>query len=540
MIIGIDAGGTNTDGVLLKEGEIVRTEKISGSTGKRESIIKVIAGLLDKAGDGRVDRIVLGSTVILNAFLEKKVPSCKAILMPGPGLSPEFAKAGEENLVINGYIDHRGREVESVREEQFSDLKERGGNSDHFAVVAKFSPRNPDLEKKVGSYLSEERTTLGYQLGGELNYPLRSSSAVINTKSKPPFFEFKKDLRDKVKELKGHIPIYFLKSDGAMVSSEVASSIPSLTIKSGPAASIFGLWALTGEPEALAIDIGGTTTDIGIIEEGKVAQSGKLKIGGLESLFPSIEALDMPLGGDLPVSSNGEKISILGQRKGPAAAFGGNNPTVTDALHVLRIFEEGDRDRAIRSIKKLKGDDIEKISEKIVDKFTEKLCDKLTKLIEERGINKNNVKLLGGGVLSRYLMPGISERMNMDFQVPAYSEVAGALGCAVSRPSLETSLRIDSHRGLMIVNGEESKVEKGKRYGPEELKNLAKGKALEFARKMGGKTHDPDQVEILNMRFFNVVKGGRVLGQICDIKSQVKPGVMESLDFDFLRGREKC
>ncbi len=536
MIVGVDAGGTNTDGVLLDESEVIDKKKIPHSEGMRKSIREVISGLLKGRNNDEINRVVIGSTVILNAFLEKKVPSNVAILMPGPGLSPDLARAGEENEVLQGYIDHRGRKVEDLDSKKVKEIAEEFGEKRSFSVVAKFSPRNPILENEIAKYLDDRRTTLGHQLGGRLNFPLRSSSAVINSKSKPAFFDFREGLKRTVPGLGDGIPLYFLKSDGAMINDKTAEILPSLTIKSGPAGSIFGLWALTGEAKGLAVDIGGTTTDIGIIKDGKVSYGEDLEVDGLNSFFPSIEALDIPLGGDLPVRLEDGKVVISGQREGPAAAFGGDQPTLTDALHVLGTFEEGSADRAREKMNERFEGDTRRISRKVLDKFAEEISTKLRELLGERkDLNRDDTKLLGGGVLSRYVLPKVKEKTGMEFRVPPNSEVAGAVGCAVSRPSLETSVRIDSARGEMIVNGEKSHVEEGKTFDPEELKETAKREALKNAKKMGGKTEEIREVEILDMRFFNVVKGRRVRGQICDVKAQVKPGLSASLDSAALR-----
>lgn len=543
MFIGVDAGGTNTDGVLLSENGVVSYYKVPSSPNDIKSIEEVLKLLKKdlKSEDSKLDRIVIGTTLILNSIFESNTESCGCILLPGPGLNPKIAEAAEFNEIINGYVDHRGRVIEDFNKENVKNFKDKVDDEvGSYAVIGKFSTRNPELENKVAKLLDDRPISKGNEISSDLNFPKRSSTTVLNAKTKPIFRKFTDNIEEVLKELNIEAPIYFIKSDGAMLNKSKASEIPSSTIKSGPAVSTLGLYALTGVENALAIDIGGTTTDLGIISNSKPRIKENLEISDYKTFYPTIESVDIPLGGDSLVEVNSNEVKIRKRRKDKAAAFGGKYPTPTDALHYLGEFKEGEREKSEKAIKKLAKNtefNSDELANEIIHKFSRILSEKTEKFIRNHEtLNKNkNIKILGGGVLSKYIVPKISEKVDLEFLIPEYSDVAGAVGAAVSKVSIKTGIHIDTAKGKITVNGNQNSVKKGKKYSKEELKNLAKEKTLKISKEAGLKTEN-EGIEINHMRYFNVVNHRRVQGQICDIESQIKPGITKEINLKTLRG----
>ncbi|KXA97567.1 hypothetical protein AKJ37_02730 [candidate division MSBL1 archaeon SCGC-AAA259I09] len=543
----IDIGGTNTDGVLLSEEGIEFHSKIPSTPNDVESIGKFFEILKTEHSfhPRNIDRIVIGTTLILNSAMEGKMKKCGCVLIPGPGLSPKLVEKGDVNETVAGYIDHRGRKVEDLDErsvERFG--MDNRNDAETYAIVGKFSPRNPELENRASDLLDEEFVSKGNEVSPVLSFPLRVSTTVLNAKSKPVFNGFTRNIEKILEKLDVSAPLYFVKSDGAMLNLEMASKIPSITIKSGPAVSTLGLYALTGIDDALAIDIGGTTTDIGIIDEGNPRIEENLRIVGYDTAFSSVDSVDIPLGGDslVELDPDSNQIQIRKIRKGPAAAFGGEYPTPTDALQVLGEFEAGDRDRAFEALSDLSeesGLDVEGLAERIVEKFCRKISDHLKEFIEEHDTLKlsNDLTFLGGGVLSNFLIPRIANRLGCDFVVPKYSEVAGAVGCAVSRVCLRTRIHIDTARSEMTVNGVQRRIERGKTMSEEKWIDLGREEVLKVSEEAGASFFGGDEVQVKSFRFFNVVERQRVRGQICDIEGQMKPGISDKVDLEKLRGR---
>ncbi len=541
MIIGVDAGGTNTDGVLISNSKIIDKTKVPSTPNNIEGIKKVLKNLTQNQTTKSIKRIVIGTTLILNSVVEDKMGECGSLIIPGPGLSTEIAKKTEYNEIVNGYIDHRGRKVEKLDTDKIKEFKDRYGDQvDSFAVAGKFSTRNPELEKKAASILDDKPVSIGSEIASDLGFPIRTSTTILNAKSLPIFRGFTQNIDQVLSNLGINAPIYYIKSDGAMIDQSTAPKIPSMTIKSGPAVSTLGLFALTGVSNALAIDIGGTTTDLGIISDGNLRREEKLSIKDYDTFFSSIESVDIPLGGDSLVKIQSGEIKIKKSREGRSAAFGGDQPTLTDALHVLDEFNEGNKERSLEVITKLSTEiniDPIDLSRKIVSKFSSEISKITRNFIEnhESLHNQEKITFIGGGVLSRYMVPRISKKLNQDYIIPECSEVAGAIGSAVSKVSIKTGIHIDTAQGKMTVNGERKKAKKGKKYDEEELFNLAKNETIKVSKNSGLRT-EKEEVQIKHMRYFNVVDHRKVQGQICDVEAQINPGITNEVDLNKLRG----
>ncbi|MFP4169979.1 MAG: hydantoinase/oxoprolinase family protein [Methanomassiliicoccales archaeon] len=539
MIVGIDAGGTNTDGVLLSDSRIVSTCKLPSPPDSVSSIGEVLSSLRGSPAfrEGELDRVVIGTTLVLNAAVQDRMDRCGCLLIPGPGLDPRLAMKGELNRAADGYIDHRGRRVEDLVHSQVRDFIEGTEEVGCYAVVGKFSPRNPELEMEAAELMPGAPLSMGHQVGGDLNFPRRAASTVLNAKSLPLLGDFLSELDGAMEEAGVSAPVYLVKSDGAMLSRRAASKLPAATLRSGPAASTLGLMTLTGEERGVAVDIGGTTTDLGMVE-GSLPMTEKVsRVNGEEVSFPSVISTDIPLGGDSAVSIQGGKVIIEPRRRGPSAAFGGEWPTLTDALHVTGDFTSGDRGRAEEAIAGLAasiGSDPGEMAREVIDTFGRMVSSHLEEFLSANHLS-GEVKLLGGGVLSRFILPSVAEREGMECIIPRHAEVAGAVGCAVSKVAMRTTLHIDTARGYMIANGIRTSVESGREFGEEELRNMAREWAIRTSEE-AGMPPGPEEVELLNMRYFNVVQGGRKRGQISDLEAQVRPGVSREVDLSLLRG----
>jgi len=539
MIIGIDAGGTNIDGVLVSRKGMIDSVKVPRDSNELASIEKVLRLLVgrNELNPESINRIVIGTTLILNAALEGKLERCGCILIPGPGLHPSLACAGERNFISEGYIDHRGRKVEDLRPEKIKRFMEENEDLKCFAVVGKFSTRNPELELEAADLIGDRIVSMGHRVAPELGFPRRASATVFNAKSIPIFSSFIEELEHTMNKMGISAPVYFVKSDSAMINTQTAREIPSVTVKSGPAMSTLGLLALTGVNEGVAVDIGGTTTDVGLIINGELKIREKIDLAGYRTFISSIDSIDIPLGGDSPVYIKNGEIVIRRCREGPAAAFGGEKATVTDALHVTGLFTDGDFTKARQAIQQIDFSQTpELLSEKIIDTFCSQIVQEMLEFLDERGI-REIPPLLGGGVLSPYLLPVIAEKIGAQYIIPKFPEVAGAVGCAVARVNILTSIHLDTALGVMTVNGEIRSAEKGVVYSRNDLIRLAEREVLSIVERSGSSC-DARDVVIRSLRCFNVVKWGRVVGQIGDIEAQLRPGISPDVDLRSLRCRK--
>ncbi len=524
MIIGIDTGGTNVDGVLLSEAGVEATAKVPNRE-TRESIATVLEELRADADRFSVDRVVVATTLVVNAAVQRRLPACTNIVVPGPGLAPDRSFFGAENHVAAGAVDHRGRITEDLSYEESPSHEVR-------AITAKFSQRNPSLERELRSNIEAGATAvaLGNESGAGLTFPDRAATTVANARAKPVFSGYEEAVEAALGDVGLDAPIYYLKGDGAMLGDDAMLTTPAHTIRSGSAASALGLVSLTGLEDGITVDIGGTTTDVSRVTEGFPDTAQDVSEGDLDTAYAGVTATSLPIGGDTLIEVTDGDVSLADERVGNAVAFGGEEPTLTDALHVLSIFEVGDREAAVEALESL-PDDPESVATTILHEYESRVAETIETMAEPQ-----TNTLAVGGVLAPYLGPRLSEAASSirDVSVPDEAAVAGAVGCGVARVSVDTALHIDSPRGVKTITavGPErvESVEEGQRFTDSHAREIAMEAAREAAEAAGG---DPDQpAEVLAYDRFSVVERSRVVGQIINARARVIPAIERSFAGD--------
>jgi len=516
MHVGIDTGGTNVDAVAVDatscEEDVRARAKVPGDGPKP------IRTALDRILDGEpVDRVVVTTTLVLNAAVQQRLPTCTNVLVPGPGLHPERAFYGEENHLAGGCVDHRGRVTEETAYEETPE-------SSVVAITAKFGTRNPKPERDVRAEIDREEDAIavGHAAGPGMTFPRRAATTVANAKARPTFAEFATDVAQALSAAGVEAPVYYLKGDGAMLSADAMRTTPAHALRAGPAASALGLLALSGVADAVCVDIGGTTTDVTRLSEGLPATEA-VDAGSLETGYDGVRAVDLPLGGDTRVVADG----LTGEREGKAAAFGGDAPTLTDALHVAGMLTEtgaqeaGDPEAARGAFGRF--DDPATVARMAVGSYVSRVDAAIARLAPDA------TRLVAGGVLAPHLAEPIARAADIDdVVVPDQAGVAGAVGCAAARVSVETGIHVDSARGTMTVSAlgtETEDVEQGRTFTDDEVESLAADRARAAARQAGASSAEDLPVDVRDTRRFNVVERSRVAGQVVDATAQVEPGL---------------
>jgi N-methylhydantoinase A/oxoprolinase/acetone carboxylase beta subunit len=486
-MIGINIGGVNIVCAIL--GEEIRIIKKPSEVGF-ETFAKEIPEL------GK-DKTVVSTSLPLNHILMKyEKLKTLVLLIPGPGLN--YSNYGH---VLKGYVNHRGDVVEKIDEEEIRRILENPGYS-NVAIASKFSVRNPILEEEVKKIVlekfDEKKIALSHHVGG-LNYPARINTTVINAKLKEMIW----NLTD---ELKKYIPnFYYLIGDGSISTPDMVVENPSLLYNSSPAASAFGAIFLTGIKDAVVIDIGGYSTNLIPIENGKPRFVNYLDIMGKRTLLRSVETVTIPFGGN-SVICEGRITEELCK----PIAFGGEKFTLTDAMNCMGQ-EIGDF-RASRNFK-------EKVDYDIA-------FQQFISLIAANLIDLNAEKIIGTGYLSPYIIPEIARKAKASYVIPKFYDGVRAIGSAVSRISLTLHARFDTEKGIAIYNGVFEKVpfRVGSIPKDEEIIEAARSKMIEIAKKMGAEEEIED-IKILDFYSFTIVKGGMKRGLIADVTMQIEPGI---------------
>ncbi|MCL2890878.1 MAG: hydantoinase/oxoprolinase family protein [Methanomassiliicoccaceae archaeon] len=319
--LGFDTGGTYTDAVLMnmETNEVLQKSKALTtrddlSVGIRNTLIGFDDEVLKKAA-----MVSLSSTLATNSIVEGK--GCRVGLI-SVGEEFEMSIPVDLHVTVRGGHDLTGEEVSELDEQTAKEfMTSLKGKVDGLAINSYLSVRNPDHElrlKKMAKEILGIPVVCGHELSSSLGYHERTLTSIMNARLIPII----KDLMDSVKlVMKEHAikaPLMIVKGDGSIMSEEVALERPIETILSGPAASLIGAKMLTGRNDAIVMDMGGTTTDIGILRNGhpRLEKEGAM-IGGRRTRVMAAEISTSGIGGDSRVIVNGTRFMLEATRVVP-------------------------------------------------------------------------------------------------------------------------------------------------------------------------------------------------------------------------------
>lgn len=548
MLLGLDVGGTFSDAVIIDAGKVIQYAKTPTTHGRlltcvTRAIDKVLGGLRPED----ITRVALSTTVVTNAIAAGEIAQAALVVIPGPGADLTGALPVSP-VVLSGYVDHRGREVAAVIEQELAGAGKRLSEYDLFAVSGKFSVRNPRQEAQAADWLNRafkpRHITTGAGLSGELNFWRRTNSAYYNAAVWPCFQEFARSVKAALAQRRIKAPVYILKADGGTMPLAVAGSMPVEAIFTGPAASVLGIMALARpKVPAVSLDIGGTTTDIALWDGGLPVFSGKgAVIGGFPTAVRAFRLSSVGVGGDSHVRWEEGSLKIGPKRLGPAMALGGTQPTVSDAFIVAGLNGFGDRRLAGQAMRQLGGEQVEPraMAQMVIDQAAKQVCRGIRQLIDawcdepvyrvEDVVQNDRFKpelLIGVGGAADGLAPVIAEQMKIPVSIPDGSPVVNAAGAAVARPTLSATLRADTVEGSYTVaeSGVNAPIPKG-RFSLAQAQALTAQYLEERALKAGIEAGD---TEIVAQEEFHVVRGFHTAGKIITCKLQIKSGVLTGI-----------
>ena len=545
MLLGIDVGGTYTDAVLAEGREIIGSAKASTTHGGLlNGILAALDGVLATTQAKRVERITLSTTLVTNIIAEQKMQRVGVLIIPGPGMDITPLLPPDTRL-LSGSIDHRGREVSGVKRSEVKaaalDFYQKGLR--YFAVIGKFSVRNPAQELLVAKWLREEcpalrYIALGHQLAGNLNFPRRIHTAYLNAAVWADYQKFIDAAEEALRQRRLTAPVYILKADGGTLPLAVSRKTPVEAIFTGPAASILGVQALAdvGEP-AVSLDIGGTTTDIALWRNGlPLAAPRGVRIGQNLTQVRSFLTRSLGIGGDSWIREQKGKLLIGPERKGLPAALGGPYPTITDALCVLGETILGDPDLARRALSSLQLGPADRLARQVLDQaaayiaaavleminsWEQEPCYRVVDMLQQPKFGLKKIIGVGGGAGG--LTERVAVRLGCKAVLPPGGMAANAAGAAVARPTRRCTLRVDTEQNTMLY------VEEGHRT-PVTIVDVEEAAVVAAAQAhlvQQGAT--PEGMETVYVETFNVVRGGRRTGKIITAQVQLRPGILHQM-----------
>jgi len=360
LVLGIDTGGTYTDGILLEyESRTVQAAHKSLTT-KRDlslGIEAVIQGI--HIEDPAVIRMVsVSTTLATNAIAEGKSKRVALLLI---GYDPELIASFkmEARFATGHYYYFTGGHNLYGQEKAPLDLPAIlecvaaiKNQVDAIAVSSYFSPLNPEHEHRCFQAISgvcNLPVVLGHQLSTKLGSVERATTAALNASLLAVLKDFIVAVRRAMERRRIVAPLMVVRGDGTLMSAEFAAATPVETIHSGPAASAIGGRTLSGLDEALVVDIGGTTTDFALIENGQVTVSEDgATVSGYKTAVKAADLYSIALGGDSHIRLGKDNMIVLGpERVVPIAYLADQYPGILPRLQALmqrrgsRIEPEG-------------------------------------------------------------------------------------------------------------------------------------------------------------------------------------------------------
>ncbi len=365
--IGIDVGGTNTDAVLIEEGKVVRAVKAPTSeditTGILESLTAL--GQTGMLRSKRIDGVMIGTTHFINAVVQRRHLTRVAALrlgMPASASLPPFCDWPDDLAeivrggvwMVEGGHEYDGRPfmpldtgaIESAARE----MKAKGLHA--VAISASFSPLDPSHEKQaaaiVARALPDAAITCSSDLG-RIGLLERENAGLLNAAladlARDTIAAFEKAIADSFIDA----PLFITQNDGTVVEAAQAGRLPVYSFASGATNSMRGGAYLSGLQDAMVIDVGGTTTDVGQLKHGFPREANSVvRIGGVRTLFRMPDLMSIGLGGGSHVSLDPLKVGPLsvGYRLlKEGVAFGGKQLTTTDIAVASGRLALGDRAR---------------------------------------------------------------------------------------------------------------------------------------------------------------------------------------------------
>jgi N-methylhydantoinase A/oxoprolinase/acetone carboxylase beta subunit len=354
IALGIDTGGTYTDAVLVDQasGRVMAGAKALTtyhdlSVGIGEAVAAVFDGQAVSPAD--VSLVGLSTTLATNAIVEERgAPVCLMLIGYDPDLIRQYGFERElvtqDVIYLRGGHDVEGNEVEPLDELAAREaILARRDQVEAFAVSGYFGVRNPAHELQTRGLIEELTAsvnggplpvTCGHELTTRLNSVRRATTAALNARLIPLLQELIAIVRRTLDTLGVVAPLMIVKGDGSLVRAEWAMKRPIETILSGPAASVVGAWHLAGRRDVWVVDVGGTTTDIAALHEGRPRLNPEgARVGRWRTMVEAVDAHTVGLGGDSLVCLDSEgRLAIGPRRVVPLCALASTHPEIVDEL----------------------------------------------------------------------------------------------------------------------------------------------------------------------------------------------------------------
>jgi len=444
--IGIDVGGTNTDAVLLEGDRVLHAVKTPTTADVMTGVRLALAGVAPAVGPEGVQAVMIGTTHFVNAVVQRRELSPVGALrigLPASRSLPPFCDwpedlaalaRGQVHMVEGGH-DYDGRPIMPLDERAVAaaarQMREAGIGC--VAIACIFSPLDASMELRaaeiVRQELPEASITLSRDLG-RIGLLERENVALMNAALAPLARRTVAAFEQALAEAGVAARLFVTQNDGTVIRAELAARFPVLSFASGPTNSMRGAAFLTGVKDALVVDVGGTTSDVGALKHGFPREANAVvRVGGVRTLFRMPDLHSFGLGGGSLVRRGADgRIRIGPDSVGfrlpdRARIFGGPDLTTSDIAVAAGLLALGD------------GTRVADLDRGFADAVLAEAARMLEEAVDRMKAEAAAVPLLavgGGAFLVPDRLPGVAEVLR-----PENAAVANAVGAAIAQVSGE-------------------------------------------------------------------------------------------------------
>ena len=442
--LGVDVGGTNTDAVIMDTADrVIAKAKVPGTPDITGGITAAIDAVLRAPGvePSQITHVMLGTTHATNAVLERrKLRRVAVIRIGGPAtysIRPMFEWPRDladavcvGATIVDGGIEFDGRDLSPLDTDAVARFLGRvGGSAEGVAITSVFAPVSPRHEllaaEIVKRELGEVHVSLSHEIGS-IGLLERENATILNGALAGVARGVADAMQGALAAHRLQPATFFAQNDGTLMGLDHALRYPVLTIGSGPANSVRGAAFLTGYSDSLVVDVGGTSTDVGVLVNGFPRESSQgVEIGGIRTNFRMPDLVTIALGGGTIVSGDSGRVRIGPRSVGylleqQALVFGGPTPTLTDSAVAAGRAALGDPG--------LIGPHRQVLMEALA-RAEAMLAEAIDRMKTSKG-DRTLVAVGGGSILVPDQMPGVSEVIR-----PEHFDTANAVGAAIASVS---------------------------------------------------------------------------------------------------------
>ena len=469
MRIGIDVGGTNTDAVLIDGDQVVASNKTATTEDITGGVRATLEALVKANPECRekVSAVMIGTTHFINAVVQRRhlnrVATLRIGLPASASLKPMIdwpedlrALADGNSFMIEGGHEYDGRPLMPLDEKAIAEagrmIKDSGVTA--VAISSIFSPLTDSCEQRAFDILKAENPDLRISLSnrfGRIGLLERESVTILNASLQDLSAATITAFETAIEASGIKAPLYITQNDGTVTSAAIARETPVFGFASGPTNSMRGAAFLSGIEEAMVVDIGGTTSDIGCLRAGYPREANNVvEIGGVRTLFRMPDVVSIGIGGGTMVATDPLAIgpqSVGHQLHQRALVFGGDQLTLTDIAVAAGMLDLGDASRVSR------------LPSSLVTEIVQSMHRMLAETVDSMKTDAREIPLLvvGGGAM---LCPDHMEGIDKVIQV-RHAGVANAVGAAMAQISGEVDhVFNDMSREALLQKAEEIATER--------------------------------------------------------------------------------